>query len=65
MAKEFNIPAEATKAFEIIEHGIPKKIHLVKVNDEICIHLSDIGFNAFVVKKFEEENTRLINFLRC
>ena len=58
MAKEFSIPAEAAKAFEIIEHGIPKKIHLLKVNDEICIHLSDIGFNAFVVKKFEEENTR-------
>ena len=58
MAKEFCIPAEAAKAFEIIEHGIPKKIHLLKVNDEICIHLSDIGFNAFVVKKFEEENTR-------
>ena len=58
MAKEFCIPAETAKAFEIIEHGIPKKIHLLKVNDEICIHLSDIGFNAFVVKKFEEENTR-------
>ena len=58
MAKEFCIPADAAKAFEIIMHGIPKKIHLLKVNDEICIHLSDIGFNAFVVKKFEEENTR-------
>ena len=58
MAKEFSIPVETAKAFEIIEHGIPKKIHLLKVNNEICIHLSDIGFNAFVVKKFEEENTR-------
>jgi len=58
MAKEFEIPADPEKALQIIEHGMPKKIHLVKVNDEICIHLSDIGFNAFVVKKFEEENTR-------
>ena len=58
MAKEFDIPADYTKAFEIIEQGEQIKIHLVKVNDEICIHLSDIGFNAFVVKKFEEENTR-------
>ena len=24
----------------------------------LCIHLGDIGFNAFVVKKFEDENTR-------
>ena len=58
MAKEFDIPADYAKAFEIIEQGTQKKIHLVRVNDEICIHLSDIGFNAFVVKKFDEENTR-------
>ncbi len=34
-------------------NGTAKKIHLIKINDELCIHLSDIGFNAFVVKKFE------------
>lgn len=58
MAKELDIPTDAAKAFEIIANGVSKKIHLLKVNNEICIHLSDIGFNAFVVKKFEEENTR-------
>ena len=58
MAKELGIPEDPMKAFDIIENGEPKKIHLVRVNDEICIHLSDIGFNAFVVKKFEEENVR-------
>ncbi|HOZ76574.1 MAG TPA: diacylglycerol kinase family protein [Ferruginibacter sp.] len=58
MAKELDIPVDPIKAFDVIEHGTIKKIHLVKVNDEICIHLSDIGFNAFVVKKFEEENIR-------
>lgn len=58
MAKELGIPVDPIKAFDIIETGSAKKIHLVRVNNEICIHLSDIGFNAFVVKKFEEENTR-------
>ncbi len=58
MAKELNIPEDPERAFEILEHGLQKKIHLVRVNDQICIHLSDIGFNAFVVKKFEEENIR-------
>ncbi len=58
MAREFNIPADPVKALDIIEHGKMNKIHLVKVNDEVCIHLSDIGFNAFLIKKFEEENTR-------
>ena len=58
MAKEFDIPADPAEVFKMIDDGEQKKIHLIKVNDEICIHLSDIGFNAFVVKKFEEENTR-------
>ena len=58
MAKEFDIPADAEKALDIIVQGEEKKIHLVKINEHICIHLGDIGFNAFVVKKFEEENTR-------
>jgi len=24
------------------------------VNDELCIHLSDIGFNAYIIKKFDD-----------
>ncbi len=31
-----------------------KKIHAIHVNNELCIHLSDIGFNAYLVKKFDE-----------
>lgn len=58
MAKELDIPEDPVKALDVIEHGDTKQIHLVRVNEEICIHLSDIGFNAFVVKKFEEENIR-------
>lgn len=58
MAKELGIPAEPAKALDVIVNGKPKKISLVKINDERCIHLSDIGFNAFVVKKFEDANTR-------
>jgi diacylglycerol kinase (ATP) len=58
MAKELGIPAVPAEALNIILHGQPKKISLVKINDHHCIHLSDIGFNAFVVKKFEDENTR-------
>ena len=53
MAKELGIPTNIEEALKIIEHGKPKKIHLVKLNDEICIHLSDLGFNAYLVKKFD------------
>jgi diacylglycerol kinase (ATP) len=58
MAKELNIPVDAEKAMDIVVNGQVKKIDLIKVNDEKCIHLSDIGFNAFVVKTFESFNKR-------
>lgn len=58
MAKELGIPLEPEKALEVLVRGREQKIHMVKINNELCIHLSDIGFNAFVVKKFEDEGVR-------
>jgi diacylglycerol kinase (ATP) len=58
MARELGIPTDLTKALDIIADAETRSIHLVKVNGELCIHLSDIGFNAYVVKKFEEEGAR-------
>lgn len=53
MAKELGIPLELNEALDTAVNGSPKKIHVVMVNDELCIHLSDIGFNAYLVKKFD------------
>ncbi|RYD79326.1 MAG: diacylglycerol kinase family lipid kinase [Sphingobacteriales bacterium] len=58
MAKELGIPVNAADALKVCEEGVSKKIHLVKVNDHICIHLSDVGFNAFVIKMFEKLDSR-------
>ena len=58
MAKEFKIPEDAQNALAVISSGEVRKIHMVKVNEHYCIHLSDIGFNAFLVKKFEDGNSR-------
>ncbi len=58
LAKELNLPIDAEKALNLVTTGVPRTVHLVKINDELCIHLSDIGFNAFVVKKFESADTR-------
>ena len=58
MAKELNISDDPQIAISVILEGSPRRIHLVKINDELSIHLSDIGFNAEVVKKFEDENRR-------
>ncbi|WP_025143347.1 diacylglycerol/lipid kinase family protein [Pedobacter jeongneungensis] len=53
MAKELGISTDIEEALALLEEGRLQKIHVVKLNDEICIHLSDLGFNAYLVKKFD------------
>ena len=54
MARELGIPTDPEEAFELILTGTPKSIHVVIVNGELCIHLADIGYNAYVVKRFDD-----------
>lgn len=53
MAKELGIPVSAEEALDNCLSGTVKTIHAVMVNNELCIHLADIGFNAYLVKKFD------------
>lgn len=59
MARELKIPLITEEALEVIVNGFPKKIDLIKINEEeICLHLSDIGLNALLVKYFEGSKKR-------
>lgn len=58
MAKELQIPLEPFPALDLIMNGASRRVHMVKVNNELCIHLSDIGFNAHVVKTFDAQPRR-------
>lgn len=59
MAKELNIPVNVNQALEIIINGDVKECDAIKINDsEICLHLSDLGVNAQLVKYFEQGNIR-------
>jgi diacylglycerol kinase family enzyme len=58
MAKELDIPADAQKAIDVLLNGRIEKISVVRINKELCIHLSDLGFNAFVIKKFDSDKGR-------
>ncbi|MDQ7948617.1 MAG: diacylglycerol kinase family protein [Pedobacter sp.] len=58
MAKELGVPLAVKEALDLTITGQVKQIHAIKVNDELCIHLSDIGFNAYIVKKFDELEDR-------
>lgn len=59
MAKELDIPLKVEDALKIITDGKFKKIDAIQINDhETCIHLSDIGLNALLVKYFEKSKVR-------
>jgi YegS/Rv2252/BmrU family lipid kinase len=58
MAKELDIPVEINGALDIILNGDIKPCDAIKINDNICLHLSDLGFNAQLMKYFEQGNLR-------
>lgn len=53
LAKELGISDNPTSALDILVKGHSRKIHVTTINGELCIHLSDIGLNAYAMKKFE------------
>lgn len=59
MARELGIPVDIDAALEIIVSGAVTPIDVIKIDDkEICIHLSDLGLNAMLVKQFERSKNR-------
>ena len=59
MAKELEIPLDVKDALDVIVDGEVRKIDLLRINEEeICIHLSDVGLNAMLVKYFERSKKR-------
>ncbi|MEO7048547.1 MAG: diacylglycerol kinase family protein [Ferruginibacter sp.] len=59
MAKELEIPSTPEDALKIIETGIVKNCDSITINKKnICLHLSDIGINAQLIKYFEEGKLR-------
>lgn len=59
MAKELGIPLVIEEALKICLEGTCKKIDIIKINEEeLSIHVSDIGLNAMLVKYFEGSKSR-------
>ncbi|MBA3647819.1 MAG: diacylglycerol kinase family lipid kinase [Chitinophagales bacterium] len=59
MAKELGIPDEINDALNVIHKGTIRKIDVVKINDnEISLHLSDIGLNALLIKYYQKGKKR-------
>lgn len=58
LAKELGVCVSPGEALDIIIAGRIEKIHVTMINEKLCIHLSDIGFNAYMIKKFESKHKR-------
>jgi diacylglycerol kinase (ATP) len=59
LAAELNIEDDVMEATDLLFSGSEKNVDAILINDQyICLHLSDIGLNAKVVKRFEENKVR-------
>ena len=58
MAKELQIAEDPLDAIKNLETGTVKQADVITINGLPCLHLSDIGINAQLIKYFEENNMR-------
>ena len=58
LSKDLDIPQDTEEALELIHRNIIRNIDTITLNGHPSIHLSDLGFNALVVKGFCEGGTR-------
>jgi YegS/Rv2252/BmrU family lipid kinase len=59
MARELELPNTSEEALQVIVEGITRSADVIRINNtDICLHLSDIGLNAKLIKYFEQSNWR-------
>jgi diacylglycerol kinase (ATP) len=59
LAKELGIPEDPEAALRVMEEGEVKNTDVILLNDTgVCLHLSDLGLNARLVKYFQQTNIR-------
>lgn len=59
LAYELGIQDDVEESLELLMNGNSISMDVIHINDEfICLHLSDLGFNAQMIKDFEESGER-------
>ncbi|WP_018478109.1 diacylglycerol/lipid kinase family protein [Pontibacter roseus] len=58
LSKDLNIPQDTEEALQLIHTHVIRNIDTIDLNGHPSIHLSDLGFNALVVKRFCEGDRR-------
>lgn len=59
LSKDINIPQKnKERALESILHGKIRKIDTLRANSHFFMHLADLGFNAHIVKLYDQSSQR-------
>ncbi len=59
LATELGIPENIRTALRIIERGRKRELDVLLINEKyLSLHLSDLGFNAKLIKRFEQAGKR-------
>ncbi|WP_240735085.1 diacylglycerol kinase family protein [Hymenobacter sp. UV11] len=67
MARELALPADPTQALAVAVHGTEKSVDVLYLNGtDLCLHLSDIGLNAQLVRHAHARHWRgLLGYARA
>ncbi len=58
LSKDIGIPQDFDEALQVLVEGEVHEIDTLRINGHPSLHLSDLGFNALVVKRFAEGQRR-------
>jgi YegS/Rv2252/BmrU family lipid kinase len=58
MARELNIPQDIDGSLNLLVNGQSRSVDCIDVNGELCIHLSDVGLNAQLIRYYQRNNLR-------
>lgn len=58
LARHLNIPMDMDEAIKVINKQLVKRIDTVKINNELSVNVSGVGFDAHVAHKFAKNGKR-------
>lgn len=58
LARDLDIPTSPKRYVPIALGNKTREIDAISINDQFCLHISDFGLNAELIKKYEESNSR-------
>ncbi|MDT0293282.1 diacylglycerol/lipid kinase family protein [Mesonia ostreae] len=58
LASDLNLPLEQEAFIKVALGDKKKQIDAININDQLCLHISDLGLNAELIKEYEQGTFR-------